>query len=218
MPIDPDAQVADTREEFENQSQLNANMASDNGYNHQTNRKRTYDAYQDLDLTAARRSQVAYDNTQARVMRSFDSLLSLQERVNAQFFRDQETANTARLREVEEARKDMLTIRADRARYADDAEYVTRYDLSNPVTTGTGDNVRAGAANSQRITDTTGAVAGGAVDVAAAGVATANLAVLQQLVTALTQATATLSALAPVLVTAAGGASTPSQTKPPVSA
>jgi len=203
QPGVPDERVKDTQEEFENQSQLNANMASDAGFGWQTNRKRTFDAYQDIDLTAARRSQSHLDDLQTRSVNSFDTLLGLQVRVNEDHFAG-----------INDLRVRIRSLENDRQRYADDSNYVTKYDLSNPVTTGAGDALRAGAVPANRITDTVGAVAGGSVDVAAAGVATANIAVLQQMVAQLTQATQAIAALVPVLVTAAGGASTPSQTQP----
>lgn len=190
---DPDEQVKDTREEFENQSQLNANMASDSGYGWQTNRKRTFDAYQDVDLGAARRSQSHLDDVQLRSLTSYDQLLTLQARLNEEHFTT-----------ISERRHRLATLEADRARYADDAEYVTRYDLSNPVTTGVGDTVRAGAATAQRIVDTTGAVAGAGTAVSAEAVAAAVakqvdatvtpvLAVLQQMVQTLANMQASIA-------------------------
>lgn len=199
----PDTKVPDTQEEFENQSQLNANMASDAGFAWQTNRKRTYDSYQDVDLTAARRSQSHLDDLQSRTLNSYDSLLVLQTKINEDHFAS-----------INDLRARLASLGNDRARYADDSNYVTKYDLSNPVTTAAGDSLRGGVYPPNRITDTVGAVSGGSVDVAAAGVATANLGVLQQLVAQLTQATQAIAAIVPVLVTASGGASTPSQTTP----
>jgi len=200
-PTPPDTKVQDTQEEFENQSQLNANMASDAGFGWQSNRKRTYDAYQDVDLTAARRSQGHLDDLQSRTLNSFDVLLTLQSKINEDHFSG-----------VNDLRQRLRSLENDRARYADDSNYVTKYDLSNPVATAAGDTLRGGIYPPNRVTDTVGAVSGGAVDVAAAGVSTANLAVLQQLVAQLTQATQAIAAIVPVLVTASGGASTPSQT------
>ena len=188
----PDTRVPDTQEFFENQSQTNA-----------LNAKRTFDEYQDISLTAARRSQVNFDNLQQVSLRALNASVELQQNLNQKILAD-----------IEATKIELETLRSQRARFADDANYVTRYDLSNPVTTATGDTVRAGAVPANRITDTVGAVSGGAVDVAAAGVSTANLAVLEQLVAQLTQATQTIAALASTLVTAAGGASTPSQTQP----
>lgn len=198
----PDTQVPDTQEEFENQSQLNANMASDAGFGWQTNRKRTYDEYQDIALTAARRSQSHADDLNSRTTNSMDILLTLQAKINEEHFAS-----------IHDLRKHLANIQSDRQRHADVWDYETAYDLGNPTTTGAGDALRANAVPANRITDTGGAVAGTAVDVAAAGVSTASLAVLQQLVAQLTQATQAIAALVPALVTAAGGASTPSQTK-----
>lgn len=188
----PDTKVPDTQEFFENQSQTNA-----------LNAKRTFDEFQDISLTSARRSQVNFDNLQQVSLRALNASVELQQNLNQKILAD-----------IEATKVELSTVRSQRARFADDANYVTRYDLSNPMTTGAADNLRAGAAPANRITDTVGAVAGGSVDVAAAGVATANLAVLQQLVAQLTQATQAIASIVPVLVTAAGGASTPSQTQP----
>lgn len=181
----PDTQVPDTQEFFENMSETNA-----------LNAKRTYDEYQDLALTAARRSQVNFDNIQQIGLRVLSGAADLQIQLNQKV-----------LAGIDATAIEKAQIYARRESSANGWDYETKYDLGNPVTTGTGDTVRAGAVPSNRITDTVGAVAGGTVDVAAAGVATANLAVLQQLVAA-------LAALLPVLTTAAGGASTPSQTQP----
>ncbi len=180
----PDTQVPDTQEFFENQSETNA-----------LNAKRSFDEYQDIALTSARRSQVNYDNLQNITTRSLSASVDLQIQLNNRMLASIDRTS------VEESR-----ILAQRERFADAWNYETAYDLGNPMTTGTADNLRAGGAPANRMTDTIGAVAGGAVDVAAAGVSTANIAVLQQLV-------ATLAAMLPVLVTAAGGASTPSQTQ-----
>lgn len=193
----------DTQEEFENQSQANAFRTSDMADNWASNRKRTYDEFQDISLTSSRRSQSHYDDLNSRTLNSYDQLLMLQSKINESHFAD-----------LNDYKARIKSIDSDRARYADDANYVTRYDLSNPMTTGAADNLRAGAVPSNRITDTVGAVAGGSVDVAAAGVATANLGVLQQMIAQLTQATQAIAALVPVLVTSSGGASTPSQTQP----
>ena len=50
----PDTQVPDTQEFFENNSQVNSSNLT-------LNAKRTFDEYQDLALTSARRSQAEYD-------------------------------------------------------------------------------------------------------------------------------------------------------------
>ena len=51
----PDTQVPDTQEDFENNSQVNASALSDSLFGHQSNRKRTYDLYQDIDASQARK-------------------------------------------------------------------------------------------------------------------------------------------------------------------
>ncbi len=71
-----------------------------------------------------------------------------------------------------------------------------------PIRTGAGDYLAAGAVPANRATD-----------VAAAGVATANEAVATALATAISFFNQGLAALSAVLTTAAGGASTPSQTQ-----
>lgn len=80
-----------------------------------------------------------------------------------------------------------------------------------PIRTGTGDALASAAYPANRTIDT--ATAGTAV--AAEGVATANQALADQLATAVALMTQGLAALQAVVVTAAGGASTPSQTKAP---
>ena len=99
----PDTQVPDTQEEFENQSQLNANMASDAGFGWQTNRKRTYDEYQDIALTAARRSQQHADDLNSRTTNSMDILLTLQSKINEEHFAS-----------IHELRKHLANIQSDR--------------------------------------------------------------------------------------------------------
>lgn len=158
----PDEKVKDTQEEFENQSQLNANDAADAEYGWKANRKRTYDEYQDIALTAARRSQNHADDLNSRTLNSFDSLLTLQNKLNNEHFTT-----------ISELRHRLATLEADRARYADDAEYVTRYDLSNPVTTGTGDALRSAAYPPNRFADVGGAVGTVSLNDAVANLVTA---------------------------------------------
>lgn len=74
---------------------------------------------------------------------------------------------------------------------------------TSPIRTGVGDYVAAGAVPANRATD-----------VAAAGVATANQGIADALATAVSFFNQGLAALSSVLTTAAGGASTPSQTTP----
>lgn len=73
----------------------------------------------------------------------------------------------------------------------------------DPNRTGSGDYLAAGVVPANRATD-----------VAAAGVATANEAVANALATAVALMNQATAALQAVLITAAGGASTPSQTQP----
>ena len=78
----------------------------------------------------------------------------------------------------------------------------------SPIRTGIGDTMAAAAYPANRGIDT----ADEATAVAAAGVATANQALADALATAVSYFNQGLAALSSVLVTAAGGASTPSQT------
>jgi hypothetical protein len=51
----PDTNVPDTQEDFENNSQVNAAETTESQGMRNLNRKRTYDAYQDLDISLARK-------------------------------------------------------------------------------------------------------------------------------------------------------------------
>ena len=113
------------------------------------NGKRTFDEFQDISLTSARRSQSHYDDLQHRSLKSIDELLGLQAKVNQEFFTGRDKAAIA-----------LAEIRARRAANDNMWDYETAYDLGNPTTTGVGDNERAGAIPANR-----------AADVAASGVA-----------------------------------------------
>ena len=104
-----------------------------------------------------------------RLIQSFDQVLGLAAKLDAQFLQG-------------------LT---DRAVYGQGWEYNRQYDVANPVAIGTGANITAGGVPANRITDTTGAVAGGAVS---AGIAmstlnnvTAQVGILQTMVSELAQ-------------------------------
>lgn len=157
------------------------------------NGKRTYDEFQDISLTSARRSQAHFDDLNARTLNSFEQLQTLQAKINEEHFAS-----------IHELRKQLANIQTDRQRHADVWAYETAYDLGNPVTTGSGDNLRAGTAPANRIVDTTGAVAGAGTAVSAEAVAAAVakqvdatitpvLATLQQIVQALTTATTAIA-------------------------
>lgn len=153
------------------------------------NGKRTFDEFQDISLTAARRSQVHFDDISQRTTASFDQLLQLQAKINEEHFAS-----------IHELRKNLADIEADRRRHADDANYVTRYDLSNPVTTGAGDALRSAAYTPNRATDTASAGVGVSAEAVAAAVAkevdaslTPLLGTLQQTVQALAAATASIA-------------------------
>src|SRR5271169_3692303 len=105
----------------------------------------------------------------ARLVHSFDELASLTAKLNHQYLQGV----------------------TDRAVYGQGWEYSRQYDLANPIAVGAGANVGAGSAPANRITDTTGAVAGGAVS---AGIAlstlnnvSAQLGILQTMVDGLSQ-------------------------------
>ena len=66
----------------------------------------------------------------------------------------------------------------------DDNAYVTRYDLSNPVTTGTGDAVRANAVPVNRVTDVAGAGVAAAITESVQTNVTQQLATMQANLTA----------------------------------
>jgi hypothetical protein len=81
---------------------------------------------------AERRSNDHLADLQSRGLQSFDNMLQLQEKVNEKFFSGVD----------------------DRARIRDQWNYVTSYDLSNPNTLGTSDNVRGGVIPQNRAIDT----------------------------------------------------------------
>lgn len=153
------------------ESDTSARMSEINANNY----KLTHAAFEGHVLAAASRSQTTFDQIQARLISSMDEALGLQKKVNQSFIDSKE-----------DTRRFQTTQAADRARYADDAEYVTRYDLSNPVTTGTGDAVRAAAGVSA---DAVAAAVAKQVD----ATITPVLATLQQMVQALTTATTSIA-------------------------
>ena len=120
----------------------------------------------------------------ARLIQSFDELSGLTAKLNHQF----------------------LQGATDRAVYGQAWEYNRAYDVANPVAIGAGANLLAGSVPANRITDTTGAVAGGAVS---AGIAlgtlnnvTAQLGILQTMVDGLAQSENTANtAIADTLAT-----------------
>lgn len=106
----------------------------------------------------------------ARLIQSFDQLLGLSAKLDQQY----------------------LQGGTDRATFKEAWEYNRAYDLANPIAVGAGANVGAGSTPANRITDTAGAVAGGAVS---AGIAmatlnnvSAQLGILQTMVDGLAQA------------------------------
>lgn len=91
------------------------------------------------------RSQLA-----SRMIQSLDQVLNVAQKLDAQFLQG-------------------LT---DRARFVEGWEYNRAYDLANPVAVATGSNITAGGVPANRITDTSGAIAGAGVN---ASVATSAL-------------------------------------------
>jgi hypothetical protein len=105
----------------------------------------------------------------ARLVQSFDQVLGLAAKLDHQFLQGV----------------------TDRATWAQGWEYNRQYDVANPVAVASGANITAGSVPANRITDTTGAVAGGAVN---AGIAmstlnnvSAQLGILQTMVDSLAQ-------------------------------
>ena len=91
---------------------------------------------------------------------------------------------------------EIAAINSQRMRFSDDANYVTRYDLSNPVTTGAGDTLRSAAYTPNRATDVASAGVGVSAEAVSASVANTLtvtlaplMAILQQVVQALATAT-----------------------------
>lgn len=136
-----------------------------------TNSKRTYDAYQDLDLVLARRSQLQFDQIQNIALQALQNSV--------------ETANMVAKQAV---------------RHADVAADALWTDELNPVTRGSGANLTAGAVPANRATDVSAAGVGVDAQSVAAAVAkqvdatiTPVLATLQQIVQALTTATTSIA-------------------------
>ena len=68
----PDTQVPDTQEDFENNSQVNAAETTEAQGMRNLNRKRTYDVYQDLDISQARRLDAIFANHLANTVSTAD--------------------------------------------------------------------------------------------------------------------------------------------------
>lgn len=125
-----------------------------------TNSKRTYDAYQDLDLVLARRSQLQFDQIQNIALQALQNSV--------------ETANMVAKQAV---------------RHADVAADALWTDELNPVARGSGANLTAGSVPVNRATDVSAAGVGVDAQSVAAAVAkqvdatiTPVLATLQQIV------------------------------------
>jgi len=68
----PDTQVPDTQEDFENNSQVNAAETTEAQGIRNMNRKRTYDLYQDLDASQARRMDALFAQHLANTISTAD--------------------------------------------------------------------------------------------------------------------------------------------------
>lgn len=178
-----------TDEFFKNQSQTNA-----------LNSKRTFDEFQDISLVSARRSQLHFDDLQRLSVGQMTSLQEVQSKLNDQYFRMIEDNRTRMAELSHDGRIELTGARSRREWHGD----LATYDQSNPVTQGTGNHITAGSTTPNRIVDTTGAIAGAGVGVAAEAVAAAVakqvdatvtpvLAVLQQLVQGLATMNASMA-------------------------
>lgn len=184
----PDSKVLDTQEFFENQSQVNAQNSS-------LNSKRTFDEFQNVTLTAAQRSQVNFDNLQQVSLRALNNSVDLQAQINQRM-----------LAGMDQVTVELETLRKQRARFADDANYVTRYDLSNPVTTASGDALRSAAYPANRGIDVASQGIANSAEAIAAAVAKA---INDSLTAELATLTATVATLANIVKASAGGGSSP---------
>lgn len=153
------------------------------------NNKRIHEEYQDLALTAARRSQVNFDNINQIALRSLNIAVDLQAQLNART-----------VESLDHTRVELETLRSQRARFADMWGYEQAYDLGNPVTTGAGDALRSAAYTPNRASDIAASGVGVSAEAVAAAVAkqvdatiTPVLATLQQMIQALTTATTAIA-------------------------
>jgi hypothetical protein len=142
-----------------------------------------------------------YDDTQSDVSINRKSL-----------FRHQDAWETLRLRNAQFAASFDHALLASVA-IANQTGQTEDQQSVTPIRTGIGDTMAAASYPANRAIDTSDAT----VSVAAAGVATANQAIADALAQFIALMNQGVAALQSVLVTAAGGASTPSQTKAPTS-
>jgi Zn-dependent alcohol dehydrogenase len=170
---------------FANRSPMEAGspeFAEDRTQINSLNNKRIHEEYQDLALTAARRSQVNFDNLQQISTRSLNQSVELQAQLN-------KLVATG----FSQNAVDLAAINAQKIRHADMWAYEQAYDLGNPVTTGTGDAVRAAAYTPNRSVDTASAGVGVAAEAVAAAVAKQVDATITPVVAALQQLIETLA-------------------------
>ncbi len=128
----PDSKVLDTQEEFENQSQRNANEQSDSQTAWEVNRKRTYDAYQHPDLAGIQQNQRFIEQSSANLQAQLAAInnVSLQALQNAVKVSDKIHIDAA---------NDVIAERAASRKVADMAADGMWTDQMNPVTRGAGD-------------------------------------------------------------------------------
>jgi hypothetical protein len=110
------------------------------------NNKRIHEEYQDLALTAARRSQVNFDNLQQVSLRALNNSVDLQSQINERI-----------LKGSDQTMVDLASVNAQKIRLEADSAYCSHYDLSNPSTIGVSDAVGAGAYTPNRTVDTANA-------------------------------------------------------------
>jgi hypothetical protein len=164
------------------------------------NEKRTFDEFQDISLTAARRSQEHSDELKARSLKSLDELQSLQSKINQEFFTGRDSTRVT-----------LAEIMAQRARNANMWDYETGYDLGNPTTTGVGDSERSDSIPANRAADVAASgVAAGVSESVQTNVTSQISALTVQLGTVVT-GLQTLVGLIPVIIASSGTSSNSAQ-------
>lgn len=188
LPIDsniPDSSKGDTPRMEGYKSPMEAGspeFAEDRTQVNSLNNKFLFDAHLSRSLVSLDHNQSQFDNLNNIAMRALNNSVELQTQINAKI-----------LAGMDQTATELAATNSQRARHADDNAYVTRYDLSNPVTTGAGDTLRSAAYTPNRASDVAAAgqaVNADAINAAVAVAVNTNLvplfAVLQQIVVALT--------------------------------
>lgn len=140
-----------TDEFFKHQSQTNA-----------ANVKRTYDAYQHPNLEHVENNQRLFEQSAANLQQQLAALNNITTQALQNAVENANLASKQTIRTVEE-------ISGQTRRHVD----LAGDSFWNPVSAGAGMNLTAGAAPANRIVDTTGAVAAGAVNADIAAIAAA---------------------------------------------